>query len=78
MTTEANKVRGHSSCTFVSISRILHTPSSLLIALALEISTRTTYCDNNSYALGYLGEEFLVTIVTNRSATGMYPCSVRV
>ncbi len=35
MTAGANEVRGHFSCTFVFISRILHAPSSLLTALRL-------------------------------------------
>ncbi len=38
MTAGANEVRGHSSSTVVSISRILHAPLSLLIALALDFS----------------------------------------
>ncbi len=41
MTAEANEVRGHFRCTFVSISRILHDPSSSLI----------TYC-NYTYTPG--------------------------
>ncbi len=39
MTARANEVRGYSSCTFVSISRILHVPSSSLIALSVDPST---------------------------------------
>ncbi len=39
MTTVTNKVRGHSSHTFVAITRILHAPSSSLIAFALNLST---------------------------------------
>ncbi len=72
MTAGANEVRGHLSCTFVSISRILYAPSSSLTALALDLKYKQQLIAATIVTLSVVGknleEEFLVTIATNSSA----------